>query len=104
MAVVASVATWQPLEGKAQEFLAVAAKAKKIHERLGGKVRMWQSMFGGQPATFGYVIEHASWDDFGKFGAKMEKDGEWLTLVASAMSHPTARLVQNSLVSEAAGF
>ena len=33
MTAVASISTWRPYQGKGREFLAVAAKAKKIHEK-----------------------------------------------------------------------
>lgn len=104
MAAVASVAMWRPREGKIQDFFAKVQTAKKIHERLGGKVRVWQSAVGGQPMTIGYVIEHASWTDFGKFGEAMEKDSEWQTFWAAAIAQPTADLIQNSVIVEAPGF
>jgi hypothetical protein len=104
MASVASISTWRPLQGKSQEFLAVAAKAKKIHEKHGAKVRMWSSFAGAQPNTYGYVIEHASWATFGAFGEKMERDNEWASLWADALAHPTADLVAQSVVTETPGF
>ncbi len=104
MAAIAQVATWRARDGHIQAFIAKVATAKKIHERLGGKVRVWQSMIGGQPMTFGYVIEHPSWVEFGKFGEKLEKDTEWQSFWSDAIAHPTADLVQNSLVTEAPGF
>lgn len=100
MTAVATVATWRPRDGKTQEFVANAATAKKIHERLGAKVRVWSSNFGGQPMTFGYVLEHRSWAAFGEFGDKMEKDNEWQVFWAKASANPTADLIQNSVVSE----
>jgi hypothetical protein len=104
LAAIAQIATWRARDGQLQEFFAKVATAKKIHERLGGKVRVWQSMIGGQPMSLGYVIEHASWTEFGKFGEKLEKDSEWQTFWADAIAHPTADLIQNSLVTEAPGL
>lgn len=104
MAAVATVATWRPRDGKLQDFFAKVATAKKIHERLGAKVRIWQTAFGGQPMSIGYVIEHASWAEFGKFGEKIEKDTEWQSFWVDALAHPSADLIQNSVVSEPAGF
>jgi hypothetical protein len=98
------VATWRARDGKIADFFAKVTTAKKIHERLGGKVRVWQSMIGGRPMSVGYVIEHASWAEFGKFGEKLEKDTEWQTFWTDAIAHPTADLIQNSLVVEAPGF
>jgi hypothetical protein len=104
MAAIAQVATWRARDGHLHEFFAKVATAKKIHERLGGKVRVWQSTIGGQPMTVGYVIEHSGWVELGKFGEKLEKDTEWQTFWTDAISRPTADLIQNSLVTEAPGL
>ena len=48
---VRSVSIWRARDGKLAEFMGNVAQAKKIHERLGGKVRVSQTLFGGQPAT-----------------------------------------------------
>jgi hypothetical protein len=104
MTAVAQVATWRPRDGHLQEFLANVATAKKIHERLGAKVRVWQSMFGGQAMTLGYVIEHAGWEAFGKFGAKLEADPEWQSFWSKALANRTGELLQNSVLTEAAGL
>ncbi len=103
MAAVAQVASWRPRDGHLQEFMANVATARKIHERLGAKVRVWQTLFGGQAMTIGYVIEHAGWEAFGKFGAKLEADPEWQEFWGKAALHPTGDLLQNSVVTEAPG-
>jgi hypothetical protein len=104
MAGIATVSTWRPRDGKLQDFVARVATAKKIHERLGAKVRVWQTAFGGQPLTVGYVIEHAGWEAFGKFGQKLEADSEWQQFWTDALSHPAADLLQNSVVTEIPGL
>jgi hypothetical protein len=101
MAAIAQVATWRPRDGHLQEFMANVATAKKIHERLGAKVRVWQSLFGGQAMSVGYVVEHAGWEAFGKFGAKLEADAEWQNFWGKAIANPTADLIQNSVLTEA---
>ena len=99
MAAVASVAVWRPRPGRLQDFIAVVVRAKKIHERLRGRVRVWNSQFGGEPASVGYVIETADWKAFGEFAAKLEADSEWLALVAewTSMRDPIADLVRNQV-------
>ncbi len=104
MAAIAQVAMWRPRDGKLADFFAKVATAKKIHERLGGKVRVWQTAIGGQPMTITYVMEHASWVEFGKFGEKLEKDTEWQSFWTDAIGHPTGDLIQSSVVTEASGF
>jgi hypothetical protein len=92
MATVISVSQWRPRDGKIQEFVANLETAKKIHERLGAQVRVWQNTFGGQPMTVSYVIQHASWEDFGKFGQKMNDD------------NPTADMLDNSVMQQMPGI
>ncbi len=104
MAAIASISMWRPRDGKLQDFMARVATAKKIHERLGGKVRVWQSAFGGQPMALGYVIEHGSWKAFGDFGQKLEADSEWQKFWADALLHPSADLLQNNVVTETPGI
>ena len=101
MPAIISVATWRPLPGKIQEFMTVVAAAKKIHERLGGRVRVFTSQFGGVPSTVLYAIEVDSWNAFGAFGEKVSADKEWLALWAAGAASPTAELVSNSTAVEA---
>ncbi len=104
MAAIAQVATWRIRDGRLQDFMAIAATAKKIQQRLGGKVRVWQTAIGGQGMTVGYVIEHAGWEAFGSFAARLEADSEWQALVAKALENPTADLLQSSVIAEAPGL
>ncbi len=99
-AAISQVATWRPREGHVQEFMVNVFTAKKIHERLGAKVRVWQTAIGGQPMSVGYVIEHVGWEAFGKFGAKLEADAEWTNFWTKALANPTGALVQSSVVTE----
>jgi hypothetical protein len=102
MAAVASVATWRPRPGRLQDFMAVVARAKKIHQRLKGTVRVWNTQFGGEPFSVAYVIEVPDWKAHGEFGARLEADPEWMALVAewSTNRDPIADLVQNAVFVE----
>ena len=104
MAAVANVNIWRAKEGRAQDFIAKVATAKKIHERLGGRVRVWQTAIGGRAQTIGYVVEHASWEEFGKFGAAMEGDNEWQQFWADALLDPTAEILESSVIAEIPGL
>lgn len=77
------------------------ATAKKIHERLGGKVRVRANQFGGAPSSFVYTIEVASWAAFGALGASMERDAEWQNFWAGAGADPSAELVSSAVIVEA---
>jgi hypothetical protein len=101
MATVASVHIWRPLPGKFQEFMAIVGKAKKIHERLGGHVRVRSTQFGGTPSSVIYAIEHAGgWSAFGAFTEKLATDSEWLSLGQSAQANPTAELASSAVTVE----
>jgi hypothetical protein len=95
MAAVLVVNVWRPRPGRFQDFMAVCTKAKRIHQRLGGKVRVYNAQFGGQPFTTLYTTEHADSNAFGAFGAKLETDAEWLALVNEWLGsrEPSADLV-----------
>ena len=88
--------------GWAEPLLVLLARVEV--ERLGAKVRVWQTTYGAQPMSIGYVIEHASWAEFGNFGEKMERDTEWESFWRDALAHPSADLIQNSVVSEPPGL
>jgi hypothetical protein len=102
MAAVATIFIWRPRPGRLQDLMAAAAAGKKVHERLGGQVRAWNSQFGGEPMTLGYVIEHADWKKFGEFTAKLESDREWQTLMAgwTSQREPIADLLGSQVVVE----
>jgi hypothetical protein len=102
MSNILSVATWRPHDGKTQEFVAGVGVAKKIHERLGGRVRVLTTQFGGSPLTLVYGIDHDSWAAFGTFGEKLASDSEWLALTAQAQANPLAELVSHSVSFEVA--
>jgi hypothetical protein len=97
MAVVLVANVWRPRPGRFQDFMAVLAKGKAIHERLGAKVRVFNSQFGGHPMTTLYVTEHADQNAFGAFGAKLETDAAWLALVNDWLGNrePPADLLES---------
>jgi hypothetical protein len=100
MPAVLTVSTWRPQPGKAAEFMTAVATAKKIHERLGAHVRVIATQFGGVPMGTAYVMEHPSWDAFGKFGEKMNTDNEWTAFWTAAQANPSAELVSNTVGTE----
>jgi hypothetical protein len=99
MAAVAAIFVWRPRPGRLQDFMAVAARAKKIQHRLGAKVRFWNAQFGGEPQAIGVVTETADWKQHGEFAAKLETDSEWLALVAewASMREPIADLIRSQV-------
>lgn len=102
MPAIISVHIWRPAPGQQQTFLAGAAAAKKIHERLGGKVRLRATQFGGSPMSYVYAVEYDSWAAFGAFGAAVEADAEWQAFWQAAQANPTSELVSSAVMVEVA--
>ncbi|MDP9238220.1 MAG: hypothetical protein M3P30_12635 [Chloroflexota bacterium] len=100
---VATVVRFAINPGKNQEFMALAAEAKKIHERLGGKVRIWNATLAGPDSgNVSYVIEHANIAAYASFSDKMGADAEWLKFVPKAFSaNPAGRALSSVLITEA---
>jgi hypothetical protein len=101
MAVV-TVHTWRIHPGRLQEVLRNVSEARKIHERLGGRVRMWQTALGGEANSVVYVIEHESMSAYGAFTDKLMADNGWQSFLQRIMESeaPGAEHVSSSLLTE----
>jgi hypothetical protein len=99
---VAQVIQFRITPGKGVEFNAQAAEAKKIQERLGGHVRVWQATAAGpNSGIVSYVIEHKDLAAFAAFSDKLSADAEWLAFVPKAFSaNPAGTLLSVALASE----
>ena len=93
------VVNWRVRPGRKQEFAALVAEAKAFHERLGGRVRVFQATFAGENANnFTYVIEHVDMSALGKFAEELQTESEWQALIAKAFTtDPTGTLLSNSI-------
>ena len=98
MAVV-SVFSWRPLPGRLPEFLGTLSEGKKIHERLGARVRALQAGAGPRPGTITYILEFDDMVKYGEFAVKLETDQEWQALGAKIGEAP-AELVEQGLASD----
>lgn len=99
MAVVA-VTSWRIHPGRGQDFLSTVSAAKKIHERLGGRVRVVQAGPGPRPLTVAYIIEVDDMVKYGEFVEKLNSDAEWQTLWTAAQSNPSAELVEQGIAQD----
>ncbi len=97
---LAQVGTWRPRPGRYQDFIQICNQARKINERLGAQVRIWQSQLGSSAGTVVYVIQHADGAAYGQFIDKLNGDGEWQQLVASFQKDPPAEQEQSNLLQE----
>ena len=103
---IVSMNVWQPGPGRAGDFAAGVSAAKKIHERLGARVTVWQTVVGGTPNTVAYTTEFDDMTSYGTWADKLQTDEEWQSFWAMATSEPTpmATLVSSVLVSEIEGL
>jgi hypothetical protein len=99
MAVLAT-SLWRVRPGKTQEFLANAASAKKILERLGGRGRLVNQAVGTNAPAMIFIVESLDWKAYGDLQAKMQTDTEWQAFLAQAISNnanPAADLIGTGL-------
>jgi hypothetical protein len=80
------------------------ARADKIVTRCGGKLRVWNSFYGGEPNTVGAVIETADWKAHGDYHAKLIADPDYQALLAEITSRrdPSADLITTQVLEEVA--
>jgi hypothetical protein len=101
---VINTTQWKIHAGSLPEFLTAAGEYKKAHERLGGRVRMWVPLAGGQPSTVLYVIEHEDIGAYGAFMKKLNTDAEYQKLLKTTLErqrvNPTAEMIASTLLSE----
>ena len=101
---VINTTQWKINGGHLPEFLAAAGEYKKLHERLGGHVRMWVPLAGGQPSTVLYVIEHADIAAYGAFMKKLSTDVDYQKSLKATQErqrvNPIAEMTASTLLSE----
>ena len=86
---VAQVVQFRVVPGKNEEFNANVATATKIHERLGGKARVWTALAAGpNTGIVSYVIEHNDLAGYAAFSEKLTADSEWLQFAAKTLQRP----------------
>jgi len=97
---LAQIGIWRPAPGRYEDFIKVSNQARKICQRLGAQVRIWQVEVGSNAGTVTVAIQHADGAAYGQFVDKINGDGEWQQLVASFLKNPPAETVQSSLLRE----
>lgn len=101
---VALVTQFQVNPGRNLDFMALVSEAKKIHERVGAKVRVWTATIAGpNTGNVSYVIEHADMSAYAAFSDKLQADKDWQAFVVKAFNaNPTSRVLGSTLATEAA--
>jgi hypothetical protein len=106
MAVIQGT-VWAPQPGRAVEMVGQMAVAKKIHVRLGAKVRAWQIVAGGANSLQAiYSLEYDDWNAYGKVNQALNGDAEWQGFVQTVLNaaNPSATLVSNNLATTIPGM
>lgn len=102
MAILATT-VWRVRPGRTQDFLANVGTAKKIAERLGGRVRVVNQAVGTNAPAFIFIIESADWKAYGELQSKMQSDSEWQGFFQKAIAtnrDPSADLIATGLSSD----
>jgi hypothetical protein len=104
MPAMLMVSAWRPSPGKLSALMEAFHQAKKVHERLGGQVQMWQTQVGGEPQALLYGVRFENGKEYGTFIDKLEADAEWQRLMSgwTGADPPMAALVRNSTLSQIA--
>jgi len=95
--------TWKVRSGRGQDFLANVATAKRILERLGGRVRVLNQAIGTNAPCFLVVVESPDWRAYGELQASMQTDSEWqgfFNKVIVGNLEPSADLIDTALSSD----
>jgi hypothetical protein len=106
MAVIQTT-LWDAAAGRTAEAVAHMAQAKRIHQRLGGKVRALQIQLGGTTAQrLVYSLHYENMSAYASMGAALAADSEWIMFQQTVLGSPSpsATLVSNALSREIAGF
>ncbi len=97
---VLGTSTFRVRPGMTQGFLANVTTAKKILERLGGRVRVVNRMVGTDAPCTVVVVESVDWKAYGELQSKLQTDSEWQAFIAKAILNnrdPDADLIGTSL-------
>ena len=92
----------RPRPGKTQSFLQECARATRIIERNGARVRFWSNACGTDLGTYTIAIETVDFREFGEYRSKIASDPDWLTFFAETQgsAEPTADFISSALYVE----
>lgn len=104
---VTSVTIWRSNPGRRAAHMVLTAKAKAIHERLGGKVRVQTVVVGGASGQqIVYSVEFADMAAYAAWSAKAGADAEHVAFWTEAFAepNPVATFVSNALLTDVPGL
>ncbi len=99
---IAQVRVIRPRPGRRPDLLNTLARGKRIHERCGGSVRIFESATGPNVGAFLHVVETSDWKAYGEYRTKLEADPEYRALMAEIQNNrdPAAEIVSAEVIEE----
>jgi len=100
---VAVVTQFHVTQGRRAQFIKEAGEAKPMHERLGGRVRMYAATAAGaNTGMLTYVVEFDDMADYAAWVQKAQTDQPWQALLARTLgsADPSAKAASQSLLVE----
>lgn len=88
---------WRAKPGKMMSFFEHVEGARGHIERLGGTVRVLQSLIGKYPLTAAVSITFEDFDHFGDYNDKVAVDEQFQNYWAGVMADPSADLVRSGI-------
>jgi hypothetical protein len=99
----ATVTQWKANPGRAAELLEGARAAAKVHQRLGGRVRMFQSQLSGQQAgILNFMVEFDDMASLATWWEQLAVDTEYVAVLNKYINvpNPVGTMLSNSLFRE----
>ena len=88
---------WRAKPGRLMEFMAHVMTAIPHIERMGGQVRVLQSLIGLHPLTVLVTTAFSDLDAYGVYADKTATDEQWQSYWMGVMADPTADLIRTGL-------
>jgi hypothetical protein len=99
---IGQVRVIRPRPGRRQDTFNLAARAKRIHERCGGKVRIFEPITGPNVGTLLQVVETSDWKAYAEYRTKLETDPEYRALLTEIQNNrdPSADIISAEVLEE----
>jgi hypothetical protein len=88
---------WRARPGRLMDFMGNVMTAIPHIERMGGQVRVMQSLIGLHPLTVLVTTAFTDLDDYGAYADKTATDEQWQSYWMGVMADPTADLIRSGL-------
>jgi hypothetical protein len=94
---------WRAKPGRLMDFMGNVMTSVPHSTRMGGTVRVMQSVIGAHPMTTLVTTAFADLDAYGEYSDKLAGDEQWQAFWADAMSDPTGDMVRSGLYVNVSG-